>query len=68
MSTTRRTQLDKIYTFLEAGRAITHREAFRRFGVQNLRARIHELRELGLPIERTTVRANGRQVSKYTLS
>lgn len=62
------TQTEKVFNYLEAGRTLTAPEARARFGIQNLRARVHELREDGANI--TTVpyiRKNGQRAVKYQL-
>lgn len=41
---------DRIRSWLKAGRAITPVEALNRFGVMRLAARVHELRQRGMPI------------------
>lgn len=62
------TQTEKVFNYLEAGRTLTAPEARARFGIQNLRARVHELRVDGANI--TTVpyiRKNGQRAVKYQL-
>lgn len=44
------TQVEKVARYLKAGRTLTAREARARFSIQNLRARIFELREAGMNI------------------
>ena len=41
------TQNDKVLRYLTKGQTLTSKQARSRFGVQNLRARIFELREIG---------------------
>lgn len=67
MTTT--TQSDKVLAYLEAGRTLTSKQARARFGIQNLRARIHELREEGFNIvtEPVTYRDTGASGVKYLL-
>lgn len=62
------TQTEKVFNYLEAGRTLTAPEARARFGIQNLRARVFDLREDGVNI--TTVpyiRKNGQRAVKYQL-
>lgn len=63
------TQSEKILTYLEAGRTLTSKQARARFGIQNLRARIAELRAEGYNIvtEEVTFRDTGFNGVKYSL-
>ena len=63
------TQSDKILSYLEAGRTLTSKQARARFGIQNLRARIAELRSEGYNIvnESVTYRDTGYNGVKYSL-
>lgn len=62
-------QTEKLQTYLEAGRSITAPEARARFGVQNLRARICELRDTGLNIGTIPyTRKNGVSAVKYYIA
>lgn len=62
------TQTQKVFNYLEAGRTLTAPEARARFGIKNLRARIHALREDGVNITNVPyVRKNGQRAVKYQL-
>lgn len=64
------TQNDKIISFLVNGknRKLTVEQAQQKWGVQNLRARICELRDRGHEIETTTTKRSGRVVTAYTMN
>ena len=66
------TQNDKIISFLVNGngknRKLTVEQARQKWGVQNLRARICELRDRGHEIETTTTKRSGRVVTAYTMN
>lgn len=62
-----KTQIDRLFNRLLTGKNLTAAEARRRFGVQRLSARIHELRNNGFTIYTNTVRVNGRKVTAYRL-
>ena len=68
MSTTK-TQAEKVLNYLTAGRTLTSKQARSRFGIQNLSARIFDLREEGVNIvtEPVTFRSTGATGVKYTL-
>lgn len=51
-------QTDKVLSFLNSGRELTAAQARGLFGVQNLAARIHEIRSEGYPVY-TNVLKNG---------
>ena len=51
-------QLEKVRTYLKAGRTLTSAEARSRFGIKNLSARIFDLRRDGLTINTTPYRPN----------
>lgn len=63
------TQSEKVLDYLEAGRTLTSKQARARFGIQNLRARISELRAEGYNIvsESVTFRDTGANGVKYLL-
>jgi hypothetical protein len=63
------TQAEKVLAYLEDGKTLTFKQARSRFGIQNLRARIHELREEGYNIvtEQVTYRDTGANGVKYAL-
>jgi len=62
------TQTEKVFNYLEAGRTLTAPEARARFGIQNLRARVHELRVDGVNITTVPyVRKDGQRAVKYQL-
>jgi len=63
------TQAEKVLDYLEAGRTLTSKQARARFGIQNLRARISELRSEGYNIvsESVTFRDTGAPGVKYLL-
>lgn len=64
------TQTEKVLDYLEAGRTLTAKQARARFGIQNLRARISELRAEGYTIvnEAVTYRDTGANGVKYSLA
>lgn len=62
-----KTQNEKLLGRLGSGRNLTVTEAFDRFGVQRLAARIHELRNAGFRIDTNKINRNGRQVTAYRL-
>jgi predicted ArsR family transcriptional regulator len=66
--TTKKTQNEKIITRLTAGKNLTVAEARSRLGVQNLAARIHELREEGFVIHTNKTTFRGRSITAYTMS
>lgn len=59
---------DRIRSWLRSGRAITPVEALNRFGCMRLAARIHELRQQGLPIITKRVQRNGATVARYRMA
>ena len=59
---------DRIRSWLRSGRAITPVEALNRFGCMRLAARIHELRQQGLPIITERVTRNGAHVARYRMA
>lgn len=63
-------QNSKIANFLRQSKTgLTADQAYKKFGVQRLSARIRELRsEEGLLIETTKVKRNGKQVTAYVLA
>ena len=62
------TQTEKVFNYLEAGRTLTALEARARFCIQNLRARVHELRVDGVNITTVPyVRKDGQRAVKYQL-
>lgn len=63
------TQSEKVLDYLEAGRTLTSKQARARFGIQNLRARIAELRNEGYNIvtESVVFRDTGAAGVKYLL-
>jgi hypothetical protein len=63
------TQAEKVLAYLEDGKTLTSKQARARFGIQNLRARIYELREEGYNIvtEQVTFRDTGANGVKYAL-
>lgn len=63
------TQTDKVLAYLEKGNTLTSKQARARFGISNLRARIHELRTEGYNIvnEDVTFRDTGARGVKYVL-
>ena len=54
-----------IVKYMKTGRKLTKENAAKTFGILNLRARICELRDAGVPIE--TVK-NSRGLTAYTLA
>ena len=66
-----KSQNEKILTFLsKRGARLTAAQARSRFGVQNLRARIYELRESGHDIRTTQMKENrsSTPTTAYTLA
>ena len=63
------TQNEKVLNYLNKGNTLTARQAASRFGIANLRARIHELREDGYKIASTpvTFRDTGAEGVAYSL-
>lgn len=63
------TQAEKVLTYLKNGNTLTFKQARSRFGIQNLRARINELRAEGHNIvtEPVTFRDTGANGVKYAL-
>lgn len=59
---------DRIRSWLRSGRAITPVEALNRFGVMRLAARVHELRQRGMPIVTERVTRNGAHVARYRMA
>jgi hypothetical protein len=65
-----KSQNEKIAQFLSRkGASLTAAQARVRFGVANLRARIYDLREEGMPIQTTmkTTRTSSQPVAFYSL-
>ena len=62
------TQNEKILSHLAKGKQLTVNEATTRFKIQNLSARISELRDNGFEISTDTVTKSRRPVTVYTLS
>lgn len=63
--TTAKTQLEKLTKRLSTGKNLTVAEAKSKFGVKNLSARIHELKQQGLTIYTNKVKVRGRKVTAY---
>lgn len=63
------TQSEKVLSYLEKGNTLTARQARSRFGIQNLRARIFDLRTEGYAIvsEEIQFRDTGAYGVKYAL-
>lgn len=59
---------DRLSSWLRAGRLITPVEALNRFGVMRLAARVHELRQRGMPIVTERVTRNGAHVARYRMA
>jgi len=59
------TQNEMIVKYMKTGRKLTKENAAKTFGILNLRARICELRDAGVPID--TVK-NSRGLTAYTLA
>ena len=64
-----KTQLERIAAVLNKGGSLTAAQARARFGVNNLRARIYDLREEGMPIQTSmkTTRTSSQPVAFYSL-
>jgi hypothetical protein len=62
-----KTQNQKLEAFLRGtGRTLTEAEALARFGIQNLRARMSEMRGVGLTVRKGITVTTGR--AKYAVS
>ena len=57
----------RMMNYLLTGYDITVSQARSRFGIENVAARIHELREEGWPIYTNVKKINGRQTFVYRL-
>ena len=70
-TSTKRPQTQKIFEYLngDSSRTLTARQAETRFGVKNLRARINDLREMGVDIvtEMRETRSSDRPVAFYSI-
>jgi ClpP class serine protease len=70
-TSTKRPQTQKIFEYLngDSSRTLTARQAQTRFGVQNLRARINDLRDMGVDIvtEMRETRTSDRPVAFYSI-
>lgn len=68
------TQYEKIISFLDSGKELTASQAASRFGITNLSARVHELREDGYKIatvktksgKSAYVKASGKKATRAT--
>lgn len=63
----KKSQRQKIKQHLESGRSITPLEALGRYGCLRLSARIYELREQGLNIDKKMVKNGDKRFAKYSL-
>jgi hypothetical protein len=61
------TQTRSILKHLKAGKSITPLTALTRFGCMRLSARIYDIRNMGVSIDRQLIRVNGKRVAKYFL-
>ncbi len=59
---------DRLSSWLRAGRSITPVEALNRFGAMRLAARVHELRQRGMPIVTERVTRNVAHVARYRMA
>lgn len=59
------TQLSSIKAHLESGNAITPLEALNTYGCFRLSAVIFNLKELGMNIETTMIKQNGKKFASY---
>ena len=70
-TSTKRPQIQKIFEYLNGGshRTLTASQAETRFGVKNLRARINDLRDMGVDIvtEMRETRTSDRPVAFYSI-
>ena len=70
-TSTKRPQTQKIFEYLngDSSRTLTARQAETRFGVKNLRARINDLRDMGVDIvtEMRETRTSDRPVAFYSI-
>lgn len=70
-TSTKRPQIRKIFEYLngDSSRTLTARQAETRFGVKNLRARINDLRDMGVDIvtEMRETRTSDRPVAFYSI-
>lgn len=62
---TTKTQCQRIAAHLQAGHKITPLDALSLFGCFRLGARIWDLRNNGMQIERELVQVNGKRVARY---
>lgn len=62
------TQTAQIRAALENGERLTPLDALNRFGCFRLGARIYDLKQDGLPIEKQMVERGGAKVAEYSLS
>ena len=70
-TSTKRPQTQKIFEYLngDSSRTLTARQAETRFGVKNLRARINDLRDMGVDVvtEMRETRTSDRPVAFYSI-
>lgn len=66
MTKTNTPKKTKLLTYLEKGKTITEDQAYKKFGLRNLRATVSDLRKEGYVITPTTPTTNA-GVTKYTL-
>lgn len=65
MSSDPSTQCSQILRTLKKGKTLTPLEALREFGCFRLAARIHELKEQGIPIKSALETKRGKRVAVY---
>ena len=63
----RKSAKERMLSFLTNGYDITTNQARTRFGIQNVAARVYDLREDGFPIYTNRKNINGHRVSVYRL-
>lgn len=67
MTTTRKSAKTRMLNYLANGRDITTNQARRAFGIENVSARVAELREEGYPIYTNRKNINGHKAYVYRL-
>ena len=67
MTTTRKSAKTRMLNYLANGRDITTNQARHTFGIENVAARVYDLREDGYPIYTNRKNINGHTVNVYRL-
>ena len=63
----RRSQSNRILSWLSRGHSLTAQQALESFGTMRLAARINDLRREGHSIQSTTIVRGGKRVASYTM-